>query len=76
MTYRQQNYNYVEKTFSNPVKKNLANNVPLSALIFIYVKPINESFTRKIYMAQYKVAVVITGAAKGTFRDRPYLELD
>ena len=36
----------------------------------IYGKPFNESFKRKIEMVQYKVAPVITGAIKGTPRDR------
>ena len=36
----------------------------------IYDKPFNESFKRKIEMTQYKAALVITGAIKGTFRDR------
>ena len=35
----------------------------------IYDKPFNESFKTKIEMVQYKAALVITGAIKGTFRD-------
>ena len=38
-------------------------------------KPFNESFKRKIEMVQYKAAIVITGAVKGTSRDRLYQEL-
>ena len=38
----------------------------------IYDKPFNESFKRKIEMVQYKAALVITGAIKGTSRDRLY----
>ena len=38
----------------------------------IYDKPFDESFKRKIEMVQYKVALVITGAIKGTPRDRRY----
>ena len=42
----------------------------------IYDKPFNESFKRKIEMVQYKAALMITGAIKGTSRDRLYQELD
>ena len=38
-------------------------------------KPSNESFKRKIEMIQYKAALVIIGAIKGTFRDRLCEEL-
>ena len=38
----------------------------------IYDKPFNESFKRKIEMAQYKAALVITGVIKGTSCDRLY----
>ena len=41
----------------------------------IYDKSFNESFKIKIEMDQYKAALVITGAIKGTSRDRPYQEL-
>ena len=41
----------------------------------IYDKPFNESFKRKILMVQYKAALVINGAIKGTSRDRLYQEL-
>ena len=41
----------------------------------IYDKPFNESFKRKIEMVQYKAALVITGAIKGTSRDKLYREL-
>ena len=41
----------------------------------IYDKPFNESFKRKIEMVQYKAALVITGAIKGTSSDRLYQEL-
>ena len=41
----------------------------------IYDKPFNKSFKRKIEMVQYKAALVITGAIKGTSRDRLYQEL-
>ena len=37
----------------------------------IYDKPFNESF-KKNEMVQYKAALVITGAIKGTSRDRLY----
>ena len=41
----------------------------------IYDKPFNESFKRKIEMVQYRAALVITGAIKGTSRNRLYQEL-
>ena len=41
----------------------------------IYDKPFNESFKRKIEAVQYKAALVITGAVKGTSRDSLYQEL-
>ena len=41
----------------------------------IYDKTFNESFKRKIEMVQYRAALVITGAIKGTSRDRLYQEL-
>ena len=40
-----------------------------------YDKPFNESFKRNIDIVQYKEAIMITGAIKGTFRDRLYQEL-
>ena len=40
-----------------------------------YDKPFNESFKRKIEMVQYRAAFAITGAMKGTSRDRLYQEL-
>ena len=40
-----------------------------------YDKPFNESFKRKIEIVQYKEALMITGAIKGTYRDRLYQEL-
>ena len=47
----------------------------LDYAVIIYDKPFNESFKRKIEMVQYKAALVITGAIKGTSRDRLYQEL-
>ena len=38
----------------------------------IYDEPFNESFKTKIEMIQYRTALVITGAIKGTSRDRLY----
>ena len=74
-----------KKTFLNPVKKNLANNMQILRLVglrqvdldytdMIYDKPFNESFKRKIEMVQYKAALVIIGATKKTSRDRLYQE--
>ena len=36
----------------------------------IYDKSLNESFKKKIEMVQYNAALIITGASKGTCRDR------
>ena len=41
----------------------------------VYEKPLNESFKRKIEMVQYNTAFIITGAFKGTSRDKIYQEL-
>ena len=41
----------------------------------IYDKPFNESLKRKNKMVQYNAALIITGAFKGTFRDKIYQEL-
>ena len=41
----------------------------------IYGKSFNESFKRKIKMAQCKAALIIIGAIKGTSHDRLYQEL-
>ena len=40
----------------------------------IYNIATNKSFKRKIEMVQYNVALIITGAFKGTLRDKIYLE--
>ena len=41
----------------------------------IYDNPFNESFNEKIEKVQYNAALVITGAIKGTSRERLYQEL-
>ena len=41
----------------------------------IYDKPLNESFKRKIEMAQFNTALIITGVFKGTSADKIYQEL-
>ena len=41
----------------------------------IYDKLFNESFKTKIEIIQYRAALVITGAIKGTSRDRLYQEI-
>ena len=41
----------------------------------IYHQPHNESFTNKIESVQYNAALAITGAIKGTSRERLYQEL-
>ena len=41
----------------------------------IYDKTFNESLKRKIEMVQYNAALIITGAFKGTSRDKIYQEL-
>ena len=42
----------------------------------IYDKSFNESFKAKIEMIQYRAALVITGAIKGTSNNRLYQEID
>ena len=56
----------IYKTFVRPI---------LDYADMIYDKPINESFKDKLEMVQYSAALVITGAIKGTSRDRIYREL-
>ena len=41
----------------------------------LYDQPTNESFTRKIESVQYNAALAITGAIRGTSRDKLYKEL-
>ena len=41
----------------------------------IYDQPQNESFCEKLESVQYKAALAITGAIKGTSREKIYLEL-
>ena len=54
------------KTFVRPI---------LDYADVIYDKPLTESFKDKLEMVQYNAALVITGAIKGTSRDRIYREL-
>ena len=63
------------------------NNIPRSTLLtiyrsfvsshldygdVIYDQPENESFSSKIETVQYNVLLVITGAVRGTFQEKPY----
>ena len=41
----------------------------------IYGKALNESFKTKFELVQYNAALIITGAIKGTCRDKIYQEL-
>ena len=41
----------------------------------VYDKPLNKSSKRKIEMVQYNAELIITGAFKGTSRDKIYQEL-
>ena len=41
----------------------------------IYDKPLNESFKKKIKLAQYNATLTITSAIKGTCRDKIYQKL-
>ena len=41
----------------------------------IYDQPLNESGCEKLKSVQYKVALAITGAIQGTFREKIYQEL-
>ena len=56
----------IYKTFIRPI---------LDYVDIIYGKPLTESFKDKLEMVQYNAALVITGAFKGTSRDRIYTEL-
>ena len=56
----------IYKTFVRPI---------LDYADIIYDKPLTESFKDKLEMVQYNAALVITGAIKGTLRDRIYREL-
>ena len=56
----------IYKTFVRPI---------LDYADIIYDKPLTESFKDKLEMVQYNAALVITGAIKGTSRDRIYKEL-
>ena len=56
----------IYKTFTRPI---------LDYADIIYEKPLTESFKDKLEMVQYNAALVITGAFKGTSRDRIYREL-
>ena len=56
----------IYKTFVMPI---------LDYVDIIYDKPLTESFKDKLEMVQYNAALVITGAFKGTSRDRIYIEL-
>ena len=48
----------------------------ISCVIYIiYDKPLNESFKKQIELVQYNAALIITGAIKGTCRDKIYQEL-
>ena len=40
-----------------------------------YDKPLNKSFKKKIELVQYNASLIITGAIKGTCRDKTYHEL-
>ena len=70
--------------------RNLSNKLPRQALVTIYKafirahldnghidydKPDNETFINKIEKAQYDAALVITGAIRGTSREKLYAEL-
>ena len=47
----------------------------LDYAVIIYNKPFDKSLKRKIEMVQYNAAHIITGAFKGTSRDKIYQEL-
>ena len=55
----------IYKTFVRPI---------LDYTDTMYEKPLTEFFTDKLEMVQYNAALVITGAIKGTSRDRMYRE--
>ena len=70
--------------------RNLSNKLPRQVLVTIYKafirphldygdivydKPNNETFINKIEKAQYEAALAITGAIRGTSREKLYTEL-
>ena len=70
--------------------RNLSNKLPRQALVtiynafirphldygdIVYDKPNNETFINKIEKAQYEAALAITGAIRGTSREKLYTEL-
>ena len=61
------------KTFLTIYKSFVRPNLDYADII--YHKPFNESFKTKIEMIQYRAVLVITGAIKGTWRDRLYQEI-
>ena len=56
----------IYKTFARPI---------LDYADITYDKPLTESFKDKLEIVQYNAALVITGAIKGTSRNRVYREL-
>ena len=70
--------------------RNLSNKLPRQALVkiykgfirphlgygdIVYNKPDNETFINKIEKARFRVALAITGAIRGTSREKCYAEL-
>ena len=41
----------------------------------IYDKPVNDTFKKKLEKVPYSAALIVTGAIKGTSRERLYKEL-
>ena len=66
LTLSKNSFLTIYKTFLRPI---------LDYANIIYDKPLTESFKDKLEMVQYNAALVITGAIKGTSRDRIYREL-
>ena len=66
LTLSRNSFLTIYKTFLRPI---------LDYANIIYDKPLTESFKDKLEKVQYSAALVITGAIKGTSRDRVYREL-
>ena len=45
------------------------------SMVILYMKPDNETFINKIEKAQYDTALAITGAIRGTSREKLMLNL-
>ena len=77
----QQNIRTNEVTFLKTIKETIAYNLQnicrshLDYADIIYDKLFNDAFKDKLEKVQYSTALIITGAIKGTSRERLFKEL-